>query len=153
MSVFTMANAKVYIGTTAVADDLTSYEADTYIEIGEVETMSGLDDIQNFSDFTALSDSRTRRLKSTKAGADVTITCGFDPEDVGQIAIRAAAAVTTNTNYNMKVVYNDAAVNKTTVYWSGVVGNNSYPGGGNEEIAMVDFVVTNNTGFVVEIRS
>lgn len=153
MAVFTMANATVSIGTTAVADDLTSYEADTYVEIGEVETMTGLDDIQNFTDFTALSDARTRRLKTTKAGADITLSCGFDPEDAGQIALRAAAAVTTNTNYNFKVVYNDATTNKTTVYWSGVVGNDSYPGGGNDEIAMVDFVVTNNTGFVVEIRA
>lgn len=153
MSVFTMANAKIYIGTTAAADDLTSYEADTYTEIKEVETISGLDDIQNFAEFTALHNSRTRRLKTTKAGADITLTCGFDPTDAGQIAVRAAAAVTQNTNYNFKVVYNDATTNKTTVYWSGVVGNNNYPGGGNEEIAMVDFVVTNNTGFVVEIRT
>lgn len=153
MSVFTMANAKIYIGTTAVADDLTSYEADTYAEIKEVETISGLDDIQNFAAFTSISDARTRRLKTIKAGADVTISCGFDPTDAGQIALRAASAVTQNANYNFKVVYNDATTNKTTVYWSGVVGNDSYPGGGNEDIAMVDFVVTNNTGFVVEIRT
>jgi hypothetical protein len=153
MSVFTMANAKIYIGTTTVADDLTSYEADTYAEIGEAQTISGLVDTQNFTTFAALGDSRVRNLKTTRAGESVTLTCGYDPEDAGQIALRAASLVTLQTNYNFKVVYNDDASNKTTVYWSGLVGNDSYPGGSNEDVALVEFMLTNNTGFVVEVRT
>lgn len=153
MSVFTMANAKIYIGTTAVADDLTSYGADTYVQIGEAETISGLIDAQNFASFTGLSDSRTRQLKTTKAGENITLACGYDPTDAGQVAVRAAAAVTQQTNYNFKVEYNDDPTNPTTVYWSGVVGNDPYPAGGNEDISMVEFILTNNTGFTVEIRT
>ena len=40
MAVYTMANAKIYIGTTADADDISSFSADTYQEIGEVESIS-----------------------------------------------------------------------------------------------------------------
>jgi hypothetical protein len=153
MAVFTMANAKIYIGTTTAADDLTSYKADTYVEIGEADTISGLIDTQNFAAFTALADARARQLKTTKAGENITLTCGYDPEDAGQVAVRAAAAVTQQTNYNFKVEYNDDDTNPTTVFWSGVVGNDPFPAGGNEDIAMIEFVLTNNTGFTVEIRT
>jgi hypothetical protein len=153
MSVFTMANAKFYIGTTAAADDLTSYEGDTYAEVGESQTISDLIDTQNFTGFSALKDARVRQLKTTKEGQNITLTCGYDPEDAGQVAMRAAAAVTQQTNYNFKLEYNDDDANPTTVYWSGVVGNDPYPGGANEDVATVEFMITNNTGFVVEIRS
>jgi len=153
MSVFTMANAKFYVGTTAVADDLTSYKADTYVEVGESQTISDLTDAQNFAQFAALADSRVRQLKTTREGQSITLTCGFDPEDAGQIAMRAAAAVTKNTNYNFKLVYNDGTTTGTTVFWSGLVGNDPFPGGANEDVATVDFMVTNNTGFVVEART
>lgn len=153
MAVFTMANAKIYIGTTTVADDLTSYKADTYVEIGEADTISGLIDTQNFTTFTALKDARARQLKTTKAGENITLSCGYDPEDAGQVAVRAAAAVSQQTNYNFKVVYNDDVTNPTTVFWSGVVGNDPFPAGGNDDVAMIEFVLTNNTGFTVEIRT
>jgi hypothetical protein len=153
MSVFTMANAKIYIGTTAAADDLTSYEADTYTEIGEAQTISDLVDTQNFTSFAALTDARERQLKTTRAGQNITLTCGYDPEDAGQVALRAAALVSQQSNYNFKLVYNDDATNPTTVYWSGLVGNDPFPGGANEDVATVEFMLTNNTGFVVEIRS
>lgn len=153
MSVFTMANTKIYIGTTAVADDLTSYENDTYQEIGEVQNISALMDMQNFAQFTALQDARTRNLKTTRAGQNITLSVGYDPEDAGQIDLRDAALDTVNTNYNFKLEYNDDDTSPTTVYWSGVVGNDPFPGGANEDIAVVEFVITNNTGFVVEIRA
>jgi len=153
MSVFTMANATFYIGTTASADDLTSYEADTYEEVGEVESVDGLNDIQNFTTFAALKDSRERQLKTTKAAENITVNCGYDPEDAGQDAMRAAAAVSQQTNYNFKIVYDDDATNPTTIYWSGLVGNDPYPGGSSTDVSMVAFTVTNNTGFIVEERS
>lgn len=154
MPVYTMANTKIYIGTTAVADDVTSYGADTFVEIGNVESISGLDDTQNFTQFTGLSDGRAQDLKTTRAGQPVTVTCAFDPDDAGQDAVRAAALVTTQDKYNFKVVYNDAgSSNATTVYWSGPVGNNSFPGGGVEDVSTVEYTLRNNTGFVVDFRA
>ncbi len=154
MAVYTMANAKIYIGTTAAASDLTDYEADSYTEIKEAETISGLIDTQNFASFTALTDGRPRQLKTTKAGENITITCGFDPDDTGQDAVRTAAALSTQDQYNFKVVYNDeGSTNATTVYWSGKVGNDSYPGGGAEDVGTVEYIITNDTGFTVEFRA
>jgi enamine deaminase RidA (YjgF/YER057c/UK114 family) len=57
-------------------------------------------------------------------------------------------------NYNFKLVYNDSAsTNATTVYFSGQVGNDPYPGGGAEDISRIEFTIVNNTGFVVELRA
>jgi hypothetical protein len=154
MAVYTMANAKIYIGTTADADDISSFSADTYQEIGEVESISALNDTQNFTPFTALSDGRARQLKTTRSGDNITITCGFDPDDAGQDALRTAALLNTQAQYNFKVVYNDAgSTNATTVYWRGKAGNESFPGGSNSDVEMVEYVVTNDTGFTVEFRS
>jgi hypothetical protein len=149
-----MANAKFYIGTTAAADDITSYEADTYVEVKEVESVSALTDVQNFTQFTALADSRVRNFKTTKAAENVTVTCGFDPDDAGQTDMRDAAADDDQVNYNFKLVYNDSAsTNATTVFFSGQVGNDPYPGGGAEDISRIEFTIVNNTGFVVELRA
>ena len=154
MAVYTMANATISIGTTAVADDLTSYAADTYQEIGNVQTISALIDEQSFAEFIGLASARPEQLKTIKRGQNVTVTVGYDPDDTGQDAVRAAAAVTTQDRYNFKVVYNDSgSSNATTIYWSGKVGNDAHPGGGAEDVALVDYILTNDTGFTVEYRA
>lgn len=155
MAVYTMGNAKLYVGTTATADDITSYKADAYQEVGEVQSVSALVDLQNFTNFTALNDSRVRNVKTTKAAENITVTCGFDPDDAGQTAMRSAGADQSNADYNFKIVYDDqgSGTNPTSVYWSGPVGNDPYPGGAAEDIETVEFQVVNNTGFTVELRA
>jgi hypothetical protein len=154
MSIYTMANAKLYIGTTAAADDLTSYEADSYTEIGEVESVSALVDVQNFAEFLGLGDSRRRSFKTSKQAENITVTLGFDPDDAGQDALRAAADDTSQDTYNFKLEYaDDGSTNGTTVFWSGKVGNNPFPGGGAEDISRIEFTIVNDTGFVVEYRA
>lgn len=154
MAIYTMANAKFYIGTTAAATNLTTYEADTYVQVGEVESVSALVDVQNFTQFTGLADSRVRNFKTTRAADSVTVTLGFDPDDAGQEDLRAAAADTDQVNYNFKLVYNDAgSTQPTTVYFSGQVGNDPYPGGGAEDVSRIEYMIMNNTGFTVDLRA
>ena len=154
MAVYSMANAKIYIGTTAAAADLAAYKLDTYTQIGEVATISALNDVQNFAEFTALADGRARQVKTTRSGENITLTCGFDPDDAGQNAVRAAAAVTSQEAYNFKVVYNDnGETNPTTVFWKGKAGNESFPGGSTGDIETVEYMVTNDTGFTAELRA
>lgn len=154
MAVYTMGNTQVFIGTTTVASDLTDYQADTYQEISEVQSISALVDMQNFAQFTALDDARERNFKTTKSAENITLSCGFDPDDAGQSAVRTAAADTDQVNYNFKVEYNDdGSSNPTTVYFSGQVGNDPYPGGAAEDISIVEYTIVNNTGFTVEFRA
>lgn len=154
MAVYSMAFAKIYIGTTGAGSTLAEMEADTFVEIKEVQSFSALTETQNFTSFTGLGTGRTVQSKSSKAGDNVTVTVGYDPDDAGQIDLRDAAAVTTQAAYNMKVVYNDpAASNATTIYWRGKVGNEQYPGGSVEDMELVEHMITNDQGFIVNLRS
>lgn len=159
MAVYTMADATISIGTQAVVTDLAEYQADTYVAIGEVETISALVDMQNFTQFTGLADSRVRNFKTTKAADNITINTAFDPDDAGQEDLRDASADTSQTSYNFKIVYNDGddsvspAVQPTEVYFSGLVGNTPFPGGGAEDVSKTSFTVVNNTGFTVQLRA
>ncbi len=154
MAVYSMAFATVHIGTTGAGSTLSEMEADTFVQIGEVQSISALTDTQNFSAFTGLSTGRTVQSKSSKAGDNIMITVGYDPDDAGQIDLREAAAVTTQAAYNMKVVYNDpAAGNATTIFWRGKVGNEQYPGGSVEDMELVEHMITNDQGFIVDLRA
>ena len=154
MAVYTMAFTKIFIGTTAAAADLAEYKLDTYVEIKEVESISALVDAQNFAQFSSLGNGRARNFKTTRSGENITLSCGFDPDDDGQDALRAAAADQTQAGYNFKVVYNDeGATLPTTVFWKGKAGNDVLPSGGNEDVGKVNYMVTNDTGFTVEFRS
>jgi hypothetical protein len=154
MAVYSMAFATIHIGTTGAGSDLAEMEADTFVQIGEVQNFSALSDTQNFASFTSLESGRTVQSKSSKSGDNVTVTVGYDPDDVGQVALRAAAAVTTQAAYNMKVVYNDpAATNATSIYFRGKVGNEQYPGGSVDDMELVEHMITNDQGFIVDLRS
>ena len=161
MAIYGMAKAKIYIGTQngAVKGDLSSYVADTYVQVGEVESIDGLDDIQNFAEFIALADARARQVKTTKRAENLTLRCAYDPDDAGQDAVRAAAADDTSVNYNIKIQWNDGDtsvspnVQPSVAYLSGLVGNDPVPGGDVGAIAMVSYTITNNTGFTVVPRA
>tara|TARA_R110000782_G_scaffold47256_1_gene104025 strand:+ start:7877 stop:8341 length:465 start_codon:yes stop_codon:yes gene_type:complete len=154
MAVYSMALATIHIGTTGAGSTKSEMEADTFVEIGEVQSFSALSDTQNFSTFTSLTSGRTMQSKSSKSGDNVTVTVGYDPDDAGQIALRAAAAVTTQAAYNMKVVYNDPAASKpTTIYFRGKVGNEQFPGGSVDDMELVEHMITNDQGFIVDLRA
>lgn len=154
MPVYSMANAKVYIGTSAASADLAAYKADTYTEVKQCESISGLNDTQNFQSFAALGDGREVQVKTNRSGENITLNCGFDPDDTGQDAVRTAAALTTQEQRNFKVVYNDdGGTNPTTVFWRGKAGNENFPGGSSGDLELVEYMITNDTGFTVEYRA
>jgi hypothetical protein len=84
---------------------LNEYEADSYVEIGEVEDGGEFGDESERIAFTALSDSRTRKFKGPRDAGDMTLVVGDDPTDEGQVALEAAEA--TPFDYNFRVELND----------------------------------------------
>jgi hypothetical protein len=107
MSVNTASGAKLYIGgpNSNRATVLGDYEADSYIEVGEIEDMGEFGDESSRITFTALSDGRTRKFKGPRDAGEQTIVVGDDPTDEGQIALEAAEAQP--LDYDFKVVLND----------------------------------------------
>lgn len=115
MTVQAAAGSKIYIGTTNIPPDIRNltdeqalalFEADSYIEVGEVEDLGEYGDQSQDVTFESLSDSRTRHLKGTRDAGVLPLVVGDDPEDEGQVALIAAEA--SNLDFNFKVELNNA---------------------------------------------
>lgn len=115
MTVQAAAGTKVYIGSTNIPPNLNDlddaaalllFEADSYIEIGEVENVGEYGDESQDITFASLADSRTRHYKGTRDAGVMPLVVGDDPEDEGQIACIQAEA--SNLDFNFKVQLNNA---------------------------------------------
>lgn len=73
--------------------------------VGEPETLGAMSDAWEVEDFGNVTDGRIRSIKTMKKGSTVELTCGLDPTDAGQIAMRAAHAAT--GNYAMRLTLAD----------------------------------------------
>jgi hypothetical protein len=112
MTVNTAAGSRTFIGTTAPINEasassaITSFEADTYNEVGEVEDLGEFGDEATEVTFTALGNRRVRKFKGSLNAGNATMTCGDDPEDVGQQEL--LQAFDSQLDFNFKVTLNDA---------------------------------------------
>lgn len=107
MAISATSGAKVYIGPVTAAATASAYAALTWVEIGNVETIGEFGDASSTISFTSLSDNRVRKLKGARDAGDLTVTCGHDPLNAGQIA--AIAAEATKFAYAIKVTLEDSA--------------------------------------------
>src|ERR1044072_4808175 len=105
MTVNTAGGATLYIGTSAIPaniDDLTDmqalaeFQADSYIEVGEIEDLGDFGDESEAITFTALKNSRTRKFKGPRDAGPTEIVVGDAPTDDGQAA-RVAARLSRST--------------------------------------------------------
>lgn len=146
MTVNTAAGSRVYIGSVGPAANLAAYQADTYVEIGEVSDLGEFGDQVGVTNFTALKDRRVRKFKTTYDAGDLTITVGDDPSDAGQDAVIAALA--DDFEYNIKVELSDELTDggtPTTLYFSGPITSGRYNVGSVESIVQKTLMVGINT--------
>lgn len=94
------------IDFTSDATALASFEAITWIPIGEVEDGGEIGDESSDVTFQSLSDGRVRHLKGARDAGTLALVVGDDPLDPGQIALRAAEQ--TKFQYPFKIEYEDA---------------------------------------------
>jgi hypothetical protein len=115
MTVNAAAGTRVFIGTTAIPPDMEDlddaaalliFQADSYIEVGEVEDAGEYGDEATDVPFESLGDGRTRHYKGTKDAGVLPLVVGDDPQDEGQIALVAAEA--SHLDFNFKIVLNNA---------------------------------------------
>ncbi|ACB83557.1 hypothetical protein Mpop_5468 (plasmid) [Methylorubrum populi BJ001] len=126
---------KVRIGTTKPAAALADYEADTYTPI------AGLTDIGEFGDefeeikFNTIEDGRTHKLKGSADAGNWDVEVARNPNDPGQIALRAAAKSSDGV-FNFHVELADG----TDFYFRGNVmaGKNSF---GSNDVNKQKFTV------------
>lgn len=108
--IFATAGAKLYIGQSLAAKTtnfvLGDFAAQSWIQVGWMENIGAFGDEAASVTFDAIEQQRTQKLKGTRNAGDMTVVCGIDYEDQGQITLRAAEA--TSNNYAFKVQFNDA---------------------------------------------
>lgn len=144
MSFASASGSKFYIGsqTTDATDQQAEFEADSYLQVGEVETIGAFGDEAALVTFTSLADARVRKRKGSKNAGSIQLSCAYDADDAGQDAMEAAEA--SQLPYNFKVEFNDAEAGETTpstFYFRGLVMSKNFDGVTNDSIIMRNFTV------------
>lgn len=137
---------KVYIGTTTAATTLTAYKADTWVEIGQVETVPDHGD--RSADITAnpLNVSRTLHFPGNNDAGTLALAVYDDSEDAGQQALVDAYAA--KLQYNFKILLPDKITNSGTgtgEYFSGRVMSKQRNPGSASSMRMRTFTIGINT--------
>lgn len=149
MTVNTAAESTVAIGTTLAASNQSEFEADSYVEVGEVEDLGEFGDEAEEITFTALSDRRTRKFKGAFNAGTLAVVAGSDSADVGQDAMIAAFA--SDSDYNFRVVLNDALTEggtPTTMYFRGKVMSKRRNVGNVSNVVRQTFAVGINSDII-----
>lgn len=148
MPVNTAAGATLSIGTKTPATDAASYEADTFVEVGEIENLGEFGDQVSAATFTALADRRVRKLKGTYDAGDLALVIGFDSDDAGQTALNDALKDSGSEDYNFKVELEDGDI----FYFAGKVMSRRIATGGADDIVKANVSIAINTE-VVEVAA
>lgn len=148
MPVNTAAGATFSIGTKTPATDATSYAADTYVEVGEIENLGEFGDQVSAATFTALADRRVRKFKGTYDAGDLALVIGFDSGDAGQTALNNALKDSGSEDYNFKVELDDGDI----FYFAGKVMSRRIATGAADDIVKANVSIAINTE-VVEVAA
>jgi len=108
MSVFASSGAKLYIGSlnNSTAIVLNDMQADSYVEVGELEDLGEFGDTSEDITFTSLNDGRVRHLKGPRDAGTMPATSGMDMTDEGQVAMDAAES--SSSSFNFKITMDNA---------------------------------------------
>lgn len=84
----------VFAGLPATYD-AAGFDALTFTQVGELETVSGLEITRNTGSFTALCTGNTTTTKGARAAITVAVVCALDEDDAGQELMIASEAEAT----------------------------------------------------------
>lgn len=118
MAINSAAGTIVSIGTSVAAATAVEFAADTYVEVGEIESVGEFGDESSTVNFTSLRNSRVRKAKGSRDAGMVAIVVGKDSLDPGQLAMKAAQK--TKFEYNMKIELADKGTGgtaKNTIFY------------------------------------
>ena len=160
MAIQTGANAKIYIATTSgtVPANQAAYEALTWVECEQTETLGALGDTQAEVTFTGLGDARVQKLKGSSDAGTLDVSMAFNQSAfgsplTGQGHLLAASSDTSSDNYFFKRVLGDASTGSplgtgTTEYCSGQVGSFTINIDGADSIVMLNSQVRVNSAVI-----
>lgn len=150
MVIAATAGATLAIGTEGFVpspdNDSSAYGTDTYIAVGDIETMGEIGDEATAIEILTIGNSRGRNLKGTRSGGVTTVTCILNDEDAGQLAMIAAEA--SSLAYPFRVVMNNkvtAMGTGSTRYFRGLVMSKRESLGGANDPIKITFNIGVNT--------
>lgn len=147
----TAAGCRLSLGGKTGADTKTEYEADTYVQVGEIEDLGEFGDTFSSVTFTSLENGRVRKYKGTADAGDLTVTVGLDNGDAGQNAVKTAHKDRTKGDYNIKITLNDGdpdatpAITPSTFYMRGKVMNNTVAPGSADNVVRRNITIGINS--------
>ncbi len=140
----TLAGAKVSISTTAVTLPLnaTEFGALTFTPIGSVGNLGDYGSPSNLINYNTLDTEVMSKAKGVEDAGELSIEVARIFDDLGQIAMRAAAA--TKFYYAIKIEYADAPSadwSNTIMYAAGPVTGPQLLGGGTDDFIRESYSV------------
>lgn len=126
-----VARSRVSIGSATTTYTEAALAADTYTLIGGVRSIGGFGDTRQVITVDEVSDGRTRKAKGTANAGTMELLCSLLREDVGQIAMNAAAE--SLDAFNIKIeLPGPGGVFYDTYLSALVMSNNTGLGGPND---------------------
>lgn len=135
MTIRTSSGVQIAICATATtASTRVALAALTYIPISSVESLGEIGPQSQDVTFTNINGDPVQHLKGATDNGAVTIVCGKDPLDAGQIALLVAAA--TKLEYAVRITEDDGAdandTDSVTYARGPVMGGRKTIGGAND---------------------
>jgi hypothetical protein len=152
VSIKTASGTKFYVGTTAAATDLASYQEDTYQQVGEIESFGAFGEEAEEIKFTSLSDSRVQKVAGARDAGDVELVMAYDPSDAGQTALIAAFDANNGAPFNFKTELNDALTagdgphHGSQFFWKGTVLSKQFEAGSSKDVVKLKVKIGITTG-------
>jgi hypothetical protein len=140
MGIKTSAGTKFYIGTQAAASSVSTFQSDTYSQVGEIESFDAFGDTAAEIKFESLSDNRVQKVAGIRDAGEVELTLAYDPSDSGQTALIAAFDGNLGDPYNFKAELSDPLTSGagphhgTQFFWKGVVLSKQFEAGSNKDV-------------------
>lgn len=156
MAVYSIAGSKFELGTAVALKSADFLAADFTTPmtapavVGEPETLGSLSDGWEGEDFGNVTDGRIRTIKTMRKGSTMELTCGLDPTDAGQLAMRTAHAA--RDNYAMRLTLADKPAtgaspkNSTRTFVGTIMNVEDDPSG---KLGKVKFTVQINSNIVI----
>jgi hypothetical protein len=146
MALGTSAGSRLFIGTTTRMATLTAYKADTWVEVGMIETLGYHGDEAADVSFKPLASRRAMHFKGSYDAGNMPVTCGSDPADPGQMAMTAAFG--SDLDFNFKITENDQLTlsgTPTTEYFYGKVMSKRKTIGATDNVVRQNFNIGINS--------
>lgn len=133
---------RLYITSTSIADTIDTereFTAQTWVELGLVESVGEFGLVYDNVPFVVLKDGRTYKLKGASNPGRFEIMLAYDEGDAGQAALKTAANAATQDNYGFRVEFGDkpsSVGGDTTVYFRGLPMSFVMRSGGVNQVLM-----------------